>query len=464
MSSKLPPTPPGNLFLGQLPDYARDSLGYETHLARTYGDIVHIRWVAKHAYLISHPDYVHQVLVEQADKFYKAPIYRELLSYFLGNGLLTSDGDTWRRQRKLAQPAFHTKRIQAYADVMVAYTQRLLVQWRPDATRDINADMMHLTLSVVAKTLFDADIEKDANRVGTALTDILEVTNQRLQSPIQVIPDWIPTSGNRLRKAAVRDLDAIVMGMINERRATNEDRGDLLSMLMQARDETGQGMSDQQLRDEAVTIVLAGHETTANALAWTWYLLAQHPEAEAKLHAELDRVLGDRPPTTDDLRQLPYTEMVIKESMRLYPPIPSFARLAMEDVALGDGYVVPQGMIVSMSPYVIHRDPRWFPEPEAFRPERLSRENEKLLPKGAYLPFSTGPRVCIGNNFAIMEAVLILATIAQRYRLRLVPGQTITPKAALTLRPQPNIQMTLEARHVGLPASAPQPVEALSLA
>ncbi len=463
MATKLPPTPPGNLILGHLPGYARDPLGYETYMARTYGDIVHMRWVNRHAYFISHPAYAHQVLVEQADKFYKAPIYRELLSYFLGNGLLTSDGDFWRRQRKLAQPSFHTRRIQAYADVMVAYTQRLLAGWQPGATRDVNADMMQLTLSVVAKTLFDADIEKDAGRVGAALTDILEVTTKRIQSPIQVIPDWIPTSGNRRRKAAVQDLDRIVLGMINERRASGEDRGDLLSMLMRARDDAGHGMTDQQLRDEAVTIVLAGHETTANALAWTWYLLAQHPEVEAQLHTELDRVLAGRLPTTDDLRALAYTEMVIKESMRLYPPIPSFARLAMQDAQLGD-YVVPKGMIVSMSPWVIHRDPRWYPEPEAFRPERLSRENEKLLPKGAYLPFSTGPRVCIGNNFAIMEAVLILATIAQRYRLRLVPGQTITPHAALTLRPNPNIQMTLEPRRPSVTVDATQSEPVFSLA
>jgi cytochrome P450 len=297
----------------------------------------------------------------------------------------------------------------------------------------------------VAKTLFNADIDKDANRIGDALTDILEVTTERIQSPIQVIPDWIPTAGNKRRKAAVRDLDAIVLGMINERRVANEDQGDLLSMLMLARDDEDQGMTDQQLRDEAVTIVLAGHETTANALSWTWYLLAQHPEVEARLHAELDQALGGRLPATDDLRQLPYAEMVIKEAMRLYPPIPSIARQATEDLMIGD-YPVPKGMIVSIAPHVIHRDPRWFPDPDAFRPERFTREFEKSLPKCAYLPFSTGPRICIGNSFAMMEAVLILATLAQRYQLSLVPGQTITPHAALTLRPQPNIQMTLAER------------------
>jgi len=454
MANRVPPTPPGNLILGHLGSYRADPMGYEIHVARTYGDIVHMRWVNRHAYFISHPDYVRQVLVDEADKFYKAPIYRTLLSYFLGNGLLTSDGDFWRRQRKLAQPAFHTRRIQSYAETMVDYTERLLEQWEPGQTRDMNRDMMRLTLGIVAKTLFNADIDQEANHIGDALNDILDVTTERMQSPIQVIPEWIPTEGNRRRKAAVQGLDAIVLGMIEQRRKANEDQGDLLSMLMSARDDTDQGMTDQQLRDEAVTLVLAGHETTANALSWTWYLLAQHPEAEAKLHAELDSALGGRRPSFDDLRQLPYTDMIIKESMRLYPPIPSIARLAMEETVIG-GYAVPKGMIISMAPHVIHRDARWFPEPDAFRPERWTREFEKALPKCAYLPFSTGPRICIGNSFASMEAVLLLATMAQRYRPVMVPGQTITPVAALTLRPTPNLQMTLEARPATLAATLP---------
>jgi len=447
MTVKLPPTPKGTLILGHLSEYRKDSLGYEKYLASNYGDVVHIRWVNRHAYLISHPDDVRQVLVDDAGKFNKAPIYKDLLSYFLGNGLLTSDGSFWRRQRKLAQPAFHHKRIQAYAQVMLDHTARLLSEWKPGEVRDINRDMMRLTLSIVAKTLFNADIEKESNRVGDALTVLLEVTNDRIQSPIQVIPEWIPTASNRKRKEAVRALDEIVMGIINERRASAEDQGDLLSMLMMATDEDGHGMTDRQLRDEAVTLVLAGHETTANALAWTWYLLSEHPEVESKLHAELTRVLGDRLPTPEDLRQLEYADMVIKESMRLYPPIPSIARLANEDMVIG-GYEVPKGMIITISPHVIHRDPRWYDEPDSFRPERFSKENEKLVPKYAYLPFSNGPRVCIGNSFASMEATLILATIAQQYRLRLTPGQQAIPQATLTLRPKHNLMMALDARQL----------------
>src|SRR5258708_7488522 len=361
ISEQAPGPKGGNLLLGQIPEYRADSLGYEKYLAKTYGDVVHVRWVNQHAYLISHPDAVKQILVDDADKFDKAKIYRSLLSRFLGNGLLTSDGAFWRRQRKLAQPAFHHKRVQAYAEVMVEYADRMAKEWQPGTVRDINRDMMRLTLNVVAKTLFNADIEKDANRIGDSLTVLLEVTNDAVQSPIQVIPDWIPTKANRKRQAAVRELDEIIMGIIDERRKSNEDTGDLLSMLMAEQDDEGNRMTDRQLRDEAVTIVLAGHETTANALAWAWYLLSQHPEVEAKLHAELDSVLGGRLPALKDLGQLPYLDMVIKETMRLYPPIPIIGRMATEDIEVG-GYLVRKGLGITISPHVIHRDPRWYPD------------------------------------------------------------------------------------------------------
>lgn len=461
MGNQKPPMPEGHWLLGHLSGYQEDSLKYEKYIAKTFGDVVHIRWLNRHAYQVSHPDDVRKVLVDEADKFIKAPIYKLLLSQFLGNGLLTSDGDFWRRQRKLAQPAFHYKRIQTYAQVMVDYTLRMLEGWQPGEARDINHDMMRLTLSVVSKTLFNVDIEKSASQIGDALTVLLEETTKKVQSPIQLIPEWVPTEGNRKRSEAVRVLDEIIMGIINERRAANEDQGDLLSMLMLAEDEDGNHMTDKQLRDECVTLVLAGHETTANALAWTWYLLSEHPQVEAKLHEELDRVLGNRLPTTEDLKQLEYTDMVIKESMRLYPPIPTIARQTKEEIVLG-GYPVPKGMIVNISPHVIHRDPRWYDDPDMFRPERFTKEFEKQLPKCAYLPFSNGPRVCIGNTFATMEAVLILATMAQRYRLTLVPGQEVAPQATLTLRPRENIKMTPEARQSGVSSAeqVPQLTEA----
>lgn len=431
----------GNIF-----DYRADSLGFETTLARTYGDLVSFGMISREIHLVSHPDDVHKVLVGEADKFTKAPIYRILLTRFLGNGLLTSEGDFWRRQRRLAQPAFHTKRIQSYADTMVSYTDAMLREWQAGAPLDINAEMMRVTLSIVVKTLFNTDIGAEADRIASALNDILEATGAGISSVWNMAPEWVPLPRNFKNKRGVRKLDAVIGQLIAARRASNEDYGDLMSMLMLSEDEDGNRMDDKQLRDEVVTLVLAGHETTANALTWAWYVLSQHPEVEAKLHAELDAVLGGRTPSLADLRQLEYTSMVMKETMRIYPPVPSFGRQAKEDVTLG-GYAVPAGTIIAISPYVLHRDPRWWDEPLAFRPERFSKDNEKLHQKYAYLPFGGGPRVCIGNSFAEMEAVLILARIAQRYRLRLDPAsQAVAPQATLTLRPKTHFTMRAEAR------------------
>lgn len=444
-SVKTLPGPQGDWLLGSIPHIRTDTLGFEDSLP-TYGDIVHVRFAGRQAYYYFDPAHVHQILVTDARKFRKAPVYRMLLRPFLGDGLLTSDGEFWRRQRRLAQPAFHKKRIDAYAQVMVDYTEDLLAGWQPGQERQICHDMMELTLRVVGKTLFDADIGGAATRVYDALTTVLEVTKEAIQSPFWSLTEWLPIPRNFRRRAAVNELDAVVMGLVNERRAAGADRGDLLSMLLLAEDEDGGRMSDRQLRDEAVTLVLAGHETTANALAWTWYLLAQHPEVEAKLHAELDAVLGNRPPTLDDLPKLEYTFMVIKESMRLYPPIPAIARQPVEPVTVG-GYDFDPSTIAVIATHVLHRDPRWWSEPDRFDPERFHPDNEANLTKYAYLPFGGGPRICIGNSFAEMEARLVLATIAQRYRLILQPGQEIIPEAQLTLRPRDGIRMRVEPRH-----------------
>ncbi len=438
------PGPKGHPIFGHIREYRQDSLSYEKFLAKTYGDIVHIRFANRDSYLINNPEDIRKVLVEESDKYYKAPIYRIILSRFLGNGLLTSDGDFWKRQRKLAQPAFHSKRIQAYADTMVDYTQRMVDGWQVGETRNINRDMMHLTLNIVVKSLFNTEIGEEADRIGEALTTVLEASNEGVQSVLQMLPEWIPLPRNIRNKQGVRQLDEIIMRIIDERRASKEDNGDLLSMLLLAEDENGSHMTDKQLRDEVVTIVLAGHETTANALSWAWYLISQHPEVEAKLHAELDTVLGGRTPTLADLRQLEYTSAIFKEAMRLYPPIPSIGRMAIEPVELG-GYSLPTGSTILISPHVVHRDSRWWDRPDEFIPERFSKEQEKSIARYSYLPFSTGPRVCIGNSFAEMESVLILATIAQRFHLRLDPAdQEVAPEPTLTLRPRDNLLMRLE--------------------
>jgi cytochrome P450 len=412
--------------------------------ARKYGDIVYFRVGGDQVYMLNHPDYIHEALVEKADKFHKSRQYKEVLARFLGNGLLVSDGEFWRRQRRLAQPAFHHKRIEAYSKVMVDYTLRMLEGWRDGERRDMAREMMRLTLFVVAKTLFDADLSGEADAIGQAFTALQETTDKRIGEFIP-IPDWFPTDYHRKERQALAALDKIILHIIEERRKSGEDKGDLLSMLLMAQDDDGTQMTDKQLRDEVTTLFLAGHETTANALAWSWFLLSQNPEVEAKLHREVDEVLNGRTPMLEDLKQLPYTEMVIKEAMRIYPPAWAFNREAIEGVEIG-GYLIPKGAMISMSPYVTHRDARWFPEPLRFIPERFVPESEKQLPKYAYFPFGGGPRICIGNTFAMMEARLILATMAQQFSFELVGEHEVKPEPLITLRPKGGLAMRLRAK------------------
>jgi len=441
---RLPPGKPPAFVGGNLLHYRRDPLGYMLENARDYGDLVRILFGKWYGFQVNHPDDVQQILVKQAHKVHKSVIYKTTLSEYLGNGLLISDGDYWRRQRKLAQPAFHTNRIAAYGQVMSDYSARMLESWQAGQVRNIADDMMKLTLYIVAKTLFDADVSQDSNRVGEALEVLLHSVIETSQALIR-LPDWLPTPARSRKRWSIDTLHDFTMKVIRERRASGDDSGDLLSMLLHARDEDGQGMSDEQVRDEALTIFLAGHETTANAMTWTFYLLSQHPQVEAALHEELDRVLAGRQPSLDDLPALTYTEQVLKESMRLYPPAWSFGRQAIEDIELG-GYTLPRGSVLIVLPYVIHRDARWFADPLSFDPTRWSPEREASIPKHAYLPFGGGPRVCIGNSFAMMEAKLILASVAQRYRLLLDSAQKVEPEPLVTLRPRYGMKMQLVSR------------------
>lgn len=411
-------------------------------LVRDYGDIVTMRYYNFRVYFISHPDFIEQVLVAHNRKFIKGRILRKNRRLF-GDGLLTSEGDFWLRQRRLAQPAFHRVRIASYADTMVKYADRLLAEWKDGEERDIHAEMMRLTLQIVAKTLFDADVDQDAKEVGRALAALMELNSDFRK--LILTPTWLPTPRNIRAAVAIRRLDKIIFRFIEVRRRSGKDAGDLLSMLLAVRDEDGSRMTDRQLRDEAITIFLAGHETTANALSWTWMLLSQNPAVETKLHAELDAVLAGRTPSLDDLPNLRYTGHVITESMRLYPPAWGMARVAIEDVEIG-GYSIPKGCGVSLAQWVVHRDPRWFDAPEEFCPERWEGDLMKRLPRFAYFPFGGGPRQCIGNNFAVMEATLLLAMIAQRFRIRLVPGHPVVPMPSITLRPRHGIRGKLQAR------------------
>lgn len=444
----LPPGPRGLPLIGAALQIGRDPLGFLTRAAREHGDITRIAFGPSDLYFFAHPAQIEEILVTRNREFPKENIerMRHTTDYMLfGLGLLTSGGEFWLRQRRLAQPAFHRQRIAGYAEAMARHAQELIAPWRPGQTLDIHTAMMDVTLRIVTETLFGVTAADDAAVVGEALGVVMDVAADQLGQPVP-IPTYVPTPANLRFRRAVRQLDAVIAKLIAERRASGEDRGDLLSMLMHARDDDGGAMTDKQLRDEAITLFLAGHETTALALSWTFLLLGRHPEVDASLAAELREVLGGRAPSMADLPRLTYTSMVLRESMRLYPPAWTVStRVAAQATVIG-GFRVPAGAPVMVSQWVTQRDPRWFPEPERFSPERWADGLEGRLPRFAYFPFGGGPRLCIGQSFALMEAALILATIAGRYRAEVVPGWTVTPQPSITLRPREGVRVTLRER------------------
>jgi cytochrome P450 len=441
-NQEFPPGPPSGRWRGSFFQYSRDPLTFLPEAIHTYGDVIGLRFLKFRIYFLNHPDMIEDLLVTQARKFEKGRVLKANKRLF-GKGLLTSEGDFWLRQRRLAQPAFHRSRINSYAEAMVQYADSLVKTWKHGEQRDIHVEMMGLTLQIVGKTLFGVEVTGEVQEVGHALEALMELNSDFRR--LMLVPGWMPTVTNIRAELAIRRLDKIIYKIIKQRRGSGEDRGDLLSMLLQAQDEDGSHMSDTQLRDEALTIFLAGHETTAVTLSWTWWLLAQHPEVEAKLHRELDSVLNGRTPTLDDLPSLRYTDRVITESMRLYPPAWGMARMAVEDTELA-GYKIRKGSGVTVSQWAVHRDPRWFDAPLEFRPERWEGDLAKRLPRFAYFPFGGGPRQCIGNSFALMETALVLATIAQQFRFNIVPEHPVVPIASITLRPRYGIKVVLEKR------------------
>ncbi len=447
MSTRTNPPGPRSVIPGlQLLSFTRDPLDFLLSAARTYGDVAYFGNGAQSFFLLNHPDYIKDVLVTHNSQFMKGRGLQRA-KRLLGEGLLTSEPPLHRRQRRLAQPAFHKQRIAAYGSLMVDYTLRLeRERWHDAQTLDIAQEMMHLTLAIVGKTLFDTETEQEAEEVRAAISATM-TSFTRFMMPYAELLDRLPLPSTRRFQQARARLDAVIYRIIDERRASGADRGDLLSMLLMAQDEEGGSgsMTDEQLRDEAMTIFLAGHETTANALTWTWYLLAQNPEAETKLHAELDAVLGGRAPTAEDLPRLPYTEQVLAEAMRLYPPAWVLGRRALADYEVG-GYRVPAGSIVLLSQYVMHRDARYFPDPLRFDPERWTPEAKATRPQFSYFPFGGGPRRCIGEGFAWLEGILVIATLAQRWRMRLVPSHPVALQPMVTLRPKYGMRMTLERR------------------
>jgi len=440
----LAPGPKGNPILGVMADFSRDTFGF-IERCRDYGDVVRMRFLYLTAYFLYHPDDIEYVVSTNAKNFIKSRNQRSpLFQRLVGHGLLTSEGEVWKRQRRLAQPAFHRHRINAYAETMTDYAQRTISTWREGDIRDIHRDMMRLTLEIVVKTLFNSDVSADADKVGRVLSRI--VAPFAGQATLKWIMDnRLPTTTHRLFNQDAREIDLIIYRIINERRRSGRDEGDLLSMLLKAHDEDGIHMNDKQLRDEVMTIFLAGHETTALTLSWAWYLLAQDPETEKKFHAELVEVLGGRLPTMEDLSRLQYTEMIARECMRLYPPAYALGREAVKECEIG-GFRVPAGTQVFMFQWVTQRDARFFTQPERFYPERWTEDFSNSLPKYAYFPFGGGPRACIGNYFAMMEIVLLLATIGQRFRFSLLPDHPVMLMPAMSLRPRDGIRVAVEQR------------------
>jgi cytochrome P450 len=446
-STSFPPGPRGFPILGLLPHLRSDPIRTFLDAANRYGDLVHLKAGPYHGFLVSDPTDIRHVLQDNARNYHKSPLY-DGLKNGLGNGLLTSEDAFWLRQRRLAQPAFHRERLMMMADAMVDCTERMLERWDRIAslgeTLDLGAEMMALTQAILVRTMFSTDLGETTETVNRTWA----IINRRIGETFwsTKLERTLPLPANRRTWRALRELETVVYRIIADRRRTGRDEPDLLSMLLSARDEeTGAVMTDRQLRDEVMTMLLAGHETTSLALSWTYYLLSQHSDIERSVADEVARVIGGGRPSFAHIEQLACTRRVIEESLRLYPPAWGFSRRALSDDEIG-GYRVPRGALVFVIPFVIHRRPKLWPDPDRFDPDRFAPEHVAVRPRFAYLPFSGGPRGCIGNQFAMVEASLIVAAIAQRYRIVLVPGQTIRPEPLITLRPKPGIYVTLEKR------------------
>ncbi|HEY6293298.1 MAG TPA: cytochrome P450 [Terriglobia bacterium] len=442
-AAKRPPGPKGHFLLGVLREIREEDVKYATRMARQYGDIVFFKVVNIPTYLVSHPRYIEEILVTNYRNFIKAIYLRESRALF-GDGLLTSDGDTWVRERRMGQRAFRHEHIDTYAGTIVSYTERLLEPWRAGEVRDVHHEMMRLTLEIISRVLFGRNIADEIEDATSAINVYLEQFADRFG--MYAIPEWIPTPGNVRYRRAMRRLDRIIYDAIREGRQSdgqsNGDEESLLTAFLHAQQAYGFELTDRQLRDEMATLFFTGHETTGLALTWTLFLLGEHPEAEAKLVQELDSVLGDRPATLADLPRMSYLDWVIKESLRLYPPAYGVVREALSDCEIG-GYTIPKGSTVAMFQWVVQRDGRFFDEPDAFRPERWAGGLIDRLPKFAYFPFAGGPRVCIGKELALLETALVLATIMRRFHFRTVPGHRTWPLPSLTLRPEYGMRMTL---------------------
>ena len=434
--------------IGSLPALLKDRLRLFLSMAQNYGDVCGFHIGPLPLIQFNHPKYVQSILVEHGYDFDKGALLHKTFQSLLSDkaGLFISEGEFHRRQRKLMSPPFQPRHIASYADIMASYGERLQEEWPDGATLDISQQMIKVTMSIIGKILFDADVFSETDELGEAVSVVLEYATGKVLQPFAPPLNW-PTARNRRILHAIQLLHDTVQKLIDERRADATERNDFLSILLQARDEDGNAMSDEQLMEECLTLFSAGHETTAAALSWAWYLLCQHPASYQKVQQEVDSVLQGRTPTIADLPNLPYCLQVFKETMRLYPPGYIIARAALHDLEI-EGYHLAKGTYVMISPYAMHRKAEYFPEPERFDPERFTPEREKQLPRHAYIPFGAGPRICIGNHFAMMEGHLLLATLAQRATFSLVPGQHITYDLGktLALRPSGKVDVVVRKR------------------
>jgi len=455
-TAERPPGPSGNRLLGVMPTFRKDPLGSLERFQVDYGDIAAVRVGPIHIWLLNHPDLVEEVLLKQQASFRKDPVTRSL-SVMLGDGLLTSEGEHWRRQRRRCAPSLKRAHIQSYADTMVRCALDGLGALPPGGVRNVHTDMMAVTLEIVAETLFGAAVDpKASRRVGEVLEFVMEAFIKDARSWRRFLPLWVPTRNRVEVKRAVADIDTVLYDLIRKGRAAGGHGDHLLARLIEARDEDGHTMDDEQLRDEAVTLFVAGHETTALTLSYALFAIARDRSIQARLHEELETVLAGRPATAEDVGRLPWTSAIVSESLRLYPPAWAIGRQATEAVRLGD-YTLPAGDQVMMSPWLLHRDPRWFDAPKAFTPERWLDGLAERLPRFAYFPFGGGARICVGNHFAMMEAVLVLATWMQHVEVSMVPSFTLTLSPSVTLRPVHGVKLSVKRRDMVLPPATGAP-------
>jgi cytochrome P450 len=448
MARNLPPGPrSGFLGYSAVRRFVTEPLEFITEVGRTYGDIAYFRMGWARAFLINNPELIRDILVTHGKQFRKERRALNALRQIDGEGLVITEGDFWLRQRRLLQPAFHARRMGKYAESIVDRTERLLARWQPGQTVDIVEEMTHLTVEIIAKVFYDTELTGKAARLGEAVRVLSQTFYSELTSPVK-LPDWLPLPGKQRKRWAIATIDTLIRDIIRERRATGEDRGDLLSMLLLAVDEEGDGtgMSDEQARDEAVTMFNAGHDSTAAALAWIWYLVAKHPEVETRLVAETNDVLGRRGATADDLPNLRFAQAVVREALRLYPPVWAlFARSPLADIELA-GYTIPAGSWLYIFPWVTQRDARFFEDPERFDPDRFLPGRVEDIPQYAWIPFGAGPHICIGQSLALNEMVLITATLLQKFRLSFAPDQprNVVPEPLLAIRPRGGLRMCVE--------------------